>query len=270
MADKLIIARSIEEALQARCPGAAFLAGGTEINRLGSFVAADTLISLKKIGKLRGIKKDGGKVWIGACTTFQEIVDCPEVPEWLRDACRLMASRTKRNMATLGGNIAILRDDSYVAPALIAARATVVYTEESGKNKECCICKYMEARQEGKLGNGLILRIGIDPNRKVLLKRYANTAMSHSVMNLAYGFDPDGKAVSIGAALKNTGLFKLRSAEELIASDPDVSEERIMEWARKFDAEIPTDMFGSEEYKRYLLGTTIAKFIADARKEVLA
>ena len=51
---------------------------------------------------------------------------------------------------------------------------------------------------------------------------------------------------------------------------PDIPEERVMEWARRFDAEIPIDMFGSEEYKRYLLGTTIVKFIADARKEVLA
>ena len=270
MADKLIIAGTIEEALKARCPGAAFLAGGTEINRLDSSVTAETLISLKKIGKLRGIKKDGDKVWIGACMTFQEVVDSEDVPRWLRDACRLMASRTKRNMATVGGNVSILRDDSYIVPALLAARATVVYATESGKSEECCMCSYMKARQAGELGNALILRIGVDPNRKVLLKRYANTAMSHSVMNLAYGFDPDGKSVSIGAALKNVGLFKLRVMEELIASDPDIPEERVMEWARRFDAEIPTDMFGSEEYKRYLLGTTIVKFIADARKEVLA
>ena len=270
MADKLIIAGTIKEALQARCPDAVFLAGGTEINRLDSSVAAGTLISLKKIGKLHGIRKDGDKVWIGACTTFQEAVESPDVPVWFREACRLMASRTKRNMATVGGNTAILRDDSYLVPALLAARAIVVYTEKSGKNEECCVCRYLDMRKAGKLGDALILRIGIDPDRKVLLKRYANTAMSHSVMNLAYGFDPDGKGISIGAALKNTGLFKLRSAEELIAADPEVSEETIMEWARKFEAKIPTDMFGSEEYKRYLLGTTIVKFIADARKEVLA
>ena len=270
MADKLIMAGTIREALDARSPDSAFLAGGTEINRLGSAVAAGTLISLKKINKLRGIRKDGGKIWIGARTTFQEAVDSPDLPDWFRDACRLMASRTKRNMATVGGNTAILRDDSYLVPALIAAKATVVYTEEPGKNRECCICRYMEARQAGELGGALILRIGIDPDRKVLLKRYANTAMSHSVLNLAYGFDPDGKGISIGAALKNTGLFKLRSAEELIAADPEVSEETVMGWAKRFEAEIPTDMFGSEAYKRYLLGTTIAKFIADARKEVLA
>ena len=129
---------------------------------------------------------------------------------------------------------------------------------------------YLYRNGKQNVGTAVVRDFGIDPDRKVLLKRYANTAMSHSVMNLAYGFDPDGKGISIGAALKNTGLFKLRSAEELIAADPEVSEETIMEWARKFEAKIPTDMFGSEEYKRYLLGTTIVKFIADARKEVLA
>ena len=62
MVDKLIIATSTQEALKAKSENAgksekekrktAFLAGGTEINRLGSTVEADTLISIGRLKEL--------------------------------------------------------------------------------------------------------------------------------------------------------------------------------------------------------------------------
>ena len=264
MAEKLIIAGSVEEALKAKDADSVFMAGGTEINRLGSSVTANTLVSVRKIKEIRFIKQEDGMVWLGAATTFQEAIDAEEVPEYFKEACRFMASRTKRNMATLGGNIALLRDDSYIVPCLIAAKATVVYLL-NGKEESGCICCYMAKAKKGELKDALILRIGLDPSRKVFSKRYANTAMSYSRLNVSYGTDADGKNVSVGAAIKNTGLFKLAAAEKL------TSEKEAMDWAKDAsDLQIRSDMYGSEEYKRYLLGTTIAKFIEESHKEVLA
>lgn len=262
MADKLIIAASVEEALAAKNADSAFMAGGTEINRLGTSVSAGTLISVKKLEKLRGVNASEDKVWIGAATTFQEVLDSPEVPEYFKEACRFMASRTKRNMATVGGNIALLRDDSYIYPCLIAAKATVVWMQ-NGKKEEGCACGYLKKAQNGELKDALILRIGLDPKRTVLQKRYANTEMSYSRMNLAYGCDADGKNVSVGAALKNTGLFRLTEAETLSGA-------ALTEWAKTAALPICDDMYGSEAYKRYLLGTTLAKFTEEANKEVQA
>ena len=50
MATQLLMAKSPEEAIGAKNASAVFIAGGTEVNRLGSdaAAAADTLISLKK------------------------------------------------------------------------------------------------------------------------------------------------------------------------------------------------------------------------------
>lgn len=264
MAEKLIIAGSVTEAMKAKSTDSVFLAGGTEINRLNTSVEAGTLISVRKLEELRFVKKENGLVWLGAATTFQEAIDASETPAYFKEACSFMASRTKRNMATIGGNVALLRDDSYIVPCLIAAKATVVYLV-NGKEETGCICCYMAKARKGELKDALILKIGLDPKRIVLSKRYANTAMSYSRLNISYGYDPNGKAIAIGAAIKNAGLYKLEDAERLS------NEQDALEWAKNAkELPICSDMYGSEEYKRYLLGTTIAKFIEESRKEVLA
>ena len=48
MAEKLIIAQTAEEAVQAKSGDNAYLAGGTEAMRLGSEFACDAFVSLRK------------------------------------------------------------------------------------------------------------------------------------------------------------------------------------------------------------------------------
>src|SRR5689334_20406404 len=66
----------------------------------GGLLEAETLVDLRKIVP-RGI--DGTK--IGAGTTLGELEADPQVPDALREACRLAASPQLRNMGTLAGNL---------------------------------------------------------------------------------------------------------------------------------------------------------------------
>ena len=93
MAMKLLMAKSPEEAISFKTAAAAFLAGGTEVNRLGSDAAAgaETLISLKKCSGLDGISEKDGYVNIGSMCTFQQLVESDTVPGWLKEAARFMA-----------------------------------------------------------------------------------------------------------------------------------------------------------------------------------
>ena len=264
MAEKLLFADSVKDAVRMKDSGAAFLAGGTEINRLDSTVCAGTLIDIHKIPELKEIKKDKDTVWIGSAVTFQNVVENDIVPAYFKDACLMMASRTKRNMATIGGNIALIRDDSYIIPCLLGAKASVVYCDKDGKETETCICKYSESVANGELEDALILKIGLSTTRKVLNKRYANTAMSHSFLNVSCGMDADGKNPTIGVALKNVGIFRMKCLEGELESGNSLSEENIQSVLKRCDSlSIPDDMYGSKEYKRYLLGTTVAKLISD-------
>ena len=150
MATQLLMAKSPEEAISAKNASAVFIAGGTEVNRLGSdaAAAADTLISLKKCAGLHDIVADGDKIRIGAMCTFQQIIESNDTPEYLKEAAHFMASRTKRNMATIGGNIAALRDDSYMLPTLFAVHAELEVLTAGGTEFMDAYA-YMEAAETG-------------------------------------------------------------------------------------------------------------------------
>lgn len=78
------------------------LAGGTELVPLirSGLVAADTLIDIRNVVP-RGI--EGTR--IGAGATLAELECDPQVPDALREACRLAASPQLRNMGSVGGNL---------------------------------------------------------------------------------------------------------------------------------------------------------------------
>ena len=78
------------------------LAGGTELVPLlrEGLVEADTLVDIRGVVP-RGING----TTIGAGTTLAELEVDPEVPEALREACRLAASPQLRSMGTIGGNL---------------------------------------------------------------------------------------------------------------------------------------------------------------------
>ncbi len=124
MSRELCAAASASEAVIMRDDSSAYLAGGTELLRSGTERSADRLIMLKNIPELKGVSGETPEaVRIGSMTTFQEALGSDLVPAYLKEALRYMASRTKRDMATIGGNVALMRDDSYLAATLIAAHA---------------------------------------------------------------------------------------------------------------------------------------------------
>ncbi len=224
MATQLLMAKSPEEAIGAKNASAVFIAGGTEVNRLGSdaAAAADTLISLKKCAGLNMIEDTGGKIHIGAMCTFQQIVESEKVPLYLKEAALFMASRTKRNMATIGGNIAALRDDSYMLPVLFAVHAELEVLKAGGTEKMSAY-SYMEAAEAG--GDMLITAVIVPKNMKVVSKRYANTAQSHAVLTMSAAMTDEG--ISLYGAVKNVGLLYFCDLEKKFRENPDVSEDEI-------------------------------------------
>ncbi len=82
--------------------GSKALAGGTDLVPLlrDGIVRADTLVQIGDVIP-RGI--DGDR--IGAGTTLAELEVDPQIPDALREACRLAASPQLRSMGTVGGNL---------------------------------------------------------------------------------------------------------------------------------------------------------------------
>src|ERR1019366_4890096 len=111
-------------------PGAAFLAGGTEL--LPDFQrgreSARHLIALNRIAELRGIRQAEDGLHIGALTTLAEIAASAQVQAFLfalAKAARAIGSAQVRTVATIGGNICRAVSCADLPPVLLAATSSV-------------------------------------------------------------------------------------------------------------------------------------------------
>ena len=99
---QLVRPESPEAAAAALGNGTKALAGGTDLVPLlrDGIVKADTLVHISSVVP-RGV--EGTR--IGAGTTLAELEVDPQIPDALREACRLAASPQLRSMGTIGGNL---------------------------------------------------------------------------------------------------------------------------------------------------------------------
>jgi xanthine dehydrogenase YagS FAD-binding subunit len=99
---QLVRPDSVAAALAAVADGGVPLSGGTELVPLlrDGILAAETLVDVR--GAIPG--GISGRT-IGAGTSLAELEASSEIPDALREACRLAASPQLRNMGTIGGNL---------------------------------------------------------------------------------------------------------------------------------------------------------------------
>ena len=192
-----------------------FLSGGTEILRLNTGVDKNSpLIDILPLLSDE-IRKEGDSVLIGASATFALLLSSPVVPDYLKEALCYMPSPQLRNQATIGGNIASWRDDSFLIPTLSASGAELTVVSSDGEKERMSIEDYGVKR-------GLILSVSIPASAEVRNFWESLTSHSHAVVTASFG---EGECY----AVKGSGIFF--SYDELKFND---------------------DMFGSASYKSYL------------------
>lgn len=165
-------------------------------------------------------------------------------------------------MATIGGNIAIKRDDSFLIPTLTAAGAKLNIISDKG-SKTIDIADYVFAGPEFE--DCLIVSVEV-PSKDVIVKstRSANTAQSHARMTAALGFN--GGRYTACVALKNSGIYILKDLANKM-SESEMTEDEIIEFVKtKEDIRLEDDLlFGSADYRRYLCGISFALMYADIK-----
>lgn len=125
--------KTLEEALKLLSEygeKAKLLAGGTDLAVMidDGMVEPDYVIDLKGLNDLKGIQVKDGYLWIGALTTFSEIIHSDVVKSnfpVLFEASKTVASVGVRNRATLVGNICSAVPSADSAPSLLVLNASV-------------------------------------------------------------------------------------------------------------------------------------------------
>lgn len=148
-------------------PHARFMAGGTDllVDLKTGRLATTHLVSLRRIGTLRGVAASDGGLRIGALTSITElnrslVVRRSFAP--LLDASQRMAAPPIRNMATVGGNIMSAVPCADLPPILMAMHAQAEVWSE-GRVRSVPLDTFFVGPRRTRLEEGEILTAIVVP-----------------------------------------------------------------------------------------------------------
>ena len=271
--------RRLDEALSLLTPRAIPLAGGTDLflRMERRQTQPDTVVDLKRIPGMDGVKAVDGEFRIGALALMETLATSPLISDpygALAQSARVVGSIQTRNRATVGGNLANASPAADTATPLMALGATVE-SADAGGTREMPVDELFLGPGRTALREGEILiavRLPALPARSgSAFQRCVRTAMDIAVVNCAAfvrldGDNPDTVA-DARIALGAVGPTPLRaaSAESCLAGAR--LDERVVEEAGECaasDARPIDDVRASADYRREMVRVLTRRAIRSA------
>jgi CO/xanthine dehydrogenase FAD-binding subunit len=232
MSATVALPRSLAEALRALedDPEAAVLAGGTDLMvavNAGSH-RPGSVVSLTRVPELRGWRREGDEVVLGACLTYADMEhgELAGLVPALAQAARTVGSPQIRAAATIGGNIGTASPAGDTLPVLAALDAVVEVAGASGV-RSVPIDELIVGVKETSLRPGEIVtavRLPVLRGGQEFLKVGTRNAMVISVVIVAVVVDLDGRNVRAGLGSVAPVPLRAQEAEQYVARHTD--------WAR--------------------------------------
>jgi len=267
----VFLPRSLEEAYEmlGRAPEAELLAGGTdlmvEVN--AGRRRPQAVVSLHDVPELKGWRRDGSEVVLGAGLTYTEMLgaDFADVVPCLAQAARTVGSPQIRNAGTIGGNLGTGSPAGDTLPALAALGARIGIGRLAS-TRFVMLDELITGPKRTSLAPGEIIidvRLPAALGTQEFLKVGPRNAMIIAVANVALVVDWAGRQVR--AALGSVGPVIIRpaEAEAFATSQIDWEERRLAGGPSTLDefsrlvraAARPIDDHRSTaEYRRHAVG----------------
>jgi carbon-monoxide dehydrogenase medium subunit len=131
-------AKNLNDALRALGKNAKVIAGGHSLLPLLRFRLAtpDTLIDIGQLAQLKGIKKAGAGMKIGAATTYRELLaskDLKAMYPLIAEVTEHIGDLQVRNAGTIGGGLAHADPAADMPPVMLVLDATFTLQSKGGK-----------------------------------------------------------------------------------------------------------------------------------------
>jgi len=227
----VFVPRSLEEAFAAlaEAPDAQLLAGGTdfmvEVNY--GHRSPSTVVALAQVPELRGFRREGDEVVLGAGLTYTEM-ESPGlsalVPA-LAQAARTVGSPQIRNAGTIGGNLATASPAGDTLPVLAALEASITVGRGDGTRRTLTLDELVTGPKRTSLQPGdviLDVRLPAGRGRQEFLKVGTRNAMVIAVASAAVVVDFERHTVRIALGSVGPVVIRAREAEH--------EAERLVDW----------------------------------------
>ena len=254
--------KSLAEASQALSKsGGKALAGGQSLVAAMKLRLAQpgTVVDLGGLAELKGIRKDGDKLVIGALTRHAEVAASSVVKGAIPALCALaegIGDRQVRNMGTIGGSIANSDPAADWPAALVACNATVVTSKRQVPAEQ-----FFKGMFETALAaDEIVTAISFPQPKQAAYAKFANPASRFALVGVFVAKFADG---SVRVAVTGAGpkVFRASTVEAALAKSftPEAAK------GAKVDAKgLNNDLHGSPEYRAHLIPVMAARAVAAA------
>ncbi len=274
-----IIPKDLEEAislvkgygLEAR-----YVAGGTDllVRLKQRALRVNYLVSLRRIGELKGISRENGSVRIGGMTTFREILRSEIVQSHLPvliEASKVLANPQVRNVATISGNICNAAPSADSLPPLMVLGATLTLRGPEG-DRTIPLEDFFEGPGKTRKANdevllGLSVRMP-DQETRFSFQKIGRVSQDIAIVNGAIAISLEKEEVrSVRLVLGAVAPvpLRLRGVEERLTGQRLTG--HLLDEAQKMaekEVQPISDVRASEEYRRHLSGVVVRRLIEKA------
>jgi len=258
---ELTRAKSVAEAAAALAKsGGRALAGGQSLIGAMKLRLAQpgTLVDLSGIAELRGIKKEGDAIVIGAMTRHAEVAASATVKAAIPALCALaqgIGDRQVRNMGTLGGSIANNDPAADWPAAVLGLDATVV----TNKRKIAADDFFKGLYETALAGDEIVTAVSFPLPKKAGYAKFPNPASRFALVGVFVAQTGGGVRVAVTGA--SSSVFRSKPLEDALGKSFTVEAAR----AVKLDAKgLNGDLHGSPEYRAHLIAVMASRAVAAA------
>ncbi|HEV8257027.1 MAG TPA: xanthine dehydrogenase family protein subunit M [Casimicrobiaceae bacterium] len=254
-------AKSVADAAAALSKsGGKALAGGQSLVGAMKLRLANpgTVVDLSGIGELKGIKKEGDAIVIGALTTHAEVASTSAVKQAIPALATLaegIGDRQVRNRGTLGGSLAN-NDPAADYPAAVLALNATVHTNK----RKIAADDFFKGMYETALAaDEIITAVAFPIPKKAAYVKFPNPASRFALVGVFVAQTGGGVRVAVTGAASH--VHRSKAIEDALAKSFNADAAK----AVKVDAKgLNNDLHGSAEYRAHLVSVLAARAVAAA------
>lgn len=216
------------------------------------------VVDLSGIKELKGVRRDGGKLVIGALAKHREVADSPEVQAAIPALARMAGSIGDvqvRNCGTIGGSVANNDPAADYPAAVLGLGATVVTDKRRIAADDFFQGMFATALDQGEL----VVAIEFPIPEKAGYAKMRNPASHYVMAGVFVAKTGGGVRVAVNGA--GPGVFRQAEMEAALAANwsPDA-----VAGIRQSPDGLNGDIHGSAEYRAHLVTVMARRAVADA------
>ncbi len=258
---ELTRAKTVAEAAAALAKsGGKALAGGQSLIGAMKLRLAQpgTLVDLSGIAELKGIKKEGDAIVIGAMTRHAEVAASAVVKSALPALAALaegIGDRQVRNMGTLGGSLAN-NDPAACYPAAVLALGATVHTNKRKIGAD----DFFKGMFETALAEGeLITAVSFPIPEKAAYVKFPNPASRFALVGVFVA--KTGRGVRVAVTGAAASVFRAKALEDALGKSFTADAAKSVKMSA---TGMNADLHGSPEYRAHLISVVAARAVAAA------